>query len=253
MLASKVKDIDVALVEMEAVPGERDLFRGGFSPVTCPPSQLAARRARFWRDRGGQETEALRRLREDLDVLSYQRRDSYTENLKLFRHTDVTTKQSIETFVEHGRFFHREDLVGAPFTDDYLALAVSDLYERAAHLRNIVSDLVDYPNYEVILVDSDELSALGGSGWAVKCLGNRPERAFFESIRSRERTTTPEKVIAQSYAAWQITQLPLIDQIHRYARAECDRLREDSISRKDVISFLNEKIAELDDRVAAER
>ncbi len=245
-----VRQIDAALEELDTIEGERDAFKGGLIAVTCPIDQLAERRRRFWEERrDGKIDGIVLALLSDLDGSAARRRDGYVRNLSRYRHTDVVTLRSIETFVRTGLFEWVEGDDVVAFPDDYLGLDVPTPTERAGHLRSIVSDLLDYPQYELLLVSGDELKDLRGSGWAVKAHGPKGDFAFFEAIRTRPRKRGG---IAQSYAAWRVGQLPLIDQIARYAAAECARLRTLCPVREDVIAYLRQK-AEACDEMASEQ
>jgi hypothetical protein len=186
-LLRAIRVIDTALEQLDAIPGERYALKDGLIAVTCPPGQLADRRRRFWEARKDESIEqVLPTLLDDIGAMTVRRRDAYIRNLSLYRHVDIVTKRSLERFVATGSFCDG-DSRGVSFPDDYLGIELPTRQERVGHLRSLIADLTDYPNYELLLVNDDELPDLRGSGWAVKLKGPKPEIAFFEAIRTRKR------------------------------------------------------------------
>jgi hypothetical protein len=225
-LQRAIHRIDSKLLELDQRPGRRDLFKAGFAAVTCPPSQQHERRARFWKAFGIND-ETLSPWLNELDALTQARRDAHEQNLRSFPHIDVITRESITSYVATGRFapppIQPNELDGA--LDDYLGLDVPTPQERIEHIQRVITDLADYPNYELWIVDEADLGPLQGSGWAVKWNADKPSVAFFESVRTRSRGRGGYE---QHYGACAITQSLLLDQIAAHADREFERVRGSS-------------------------
>lgn len=225
-LRHAIQHIDGKLLELDSGEGRRCVFKAGFAAVTCPPAQQRARRQRFW-EAHGKDGEGLDQWLGDLHATTLRRRDAYEANVRTYPHVDVITRQSLESFVGSGRF-----APGPPGTteadaalDDYLGLDVPTPAERIEHIQRVISDLDDYPNYELLIVDEDNVGALQGSGWAVKWSHEVPSVAFFESVRTRVRARGG---FEQHYGACAITQEALLSQIAIYADREIARIRQAS-------------------------
>lgn len=225
-LPTEVAQVEKLLRDAEGRPGGRVAIKDGLSVTTQPEAWFDERGiARFADASESADLTAMARVRGE-------RIAAFKRTLRQYTCYDICSKRAIERLTQDGVYPQ----------DDGLLRGVQSAEMVLEHLRNVVSLLETYnPRYQLALVDDQQVSSRGPTGipldlkWAVT-----GDRSVFIGLQ------LPAASGGAVDASLHITEPTVAEGFGDHFHQLWDRIPPSNRERKDVIAWLNERIARLE-------